>query len=94
MYDEKMKMYDAVCNAECCEPAPIEPIRAIVDNISMKIESALENIYMINEALFGFGKPQEEKSQPKCYRDTICHQAEKMSKLIGELESLRKYFGI
>ena len=90
-YDEKTPC--------CCEPMEgeaIEPIAAISDGITICSERALEMAYKINQYFLGMGKPisQDEKFNPKCYRDILVKQRQDIIEVCVELDRLINMFGI
>lgn len=90
-YDEKM-----ACCCEATQSETIEPISAITDGITMCSERALEMAYKINQYFLGMGKPinQDEKFNPKCYRDVLLKQRTDLNELCIELDRLINMFGI
>ena len=89
MYNDEVK----ACLAE--EPIETESLKNITAEISKMLIEALMMEYEINQNLFGFGEVANEKpSEPKCYRDELCLQAETLEKLCSELRKTMRGIGV
>ena len=72
---------------------PLEPMLAIMNSVTMKIETALTLVYKINNRLFGLGEPERPVPQPECVRDELLLNSAKLSDINAELEKFLQLLG-
>lgn len=91
MYNDETKCCP-VPEGDCAE---MPNVTQITNEIHCLIGDALQMAYHINQYLFGFGEPVNEKPiEPKCYRDDLVLKSKTLKILCEELAKTCRGIGV